>query len=97
MDKDKKIQELNNEINALKEQLKSYIPRRRVRRVYKQLKHILEQDIVGENIGYINYLKALITRYRSKESDTPIIVDEPTIVAIEHLLGFYDTNDKGWS
>ena len=31
------IQELKNEIAGLKEQLQNYIPRRRVRRVYKML------------------------------------------------------------
>ena len=39
---------LKSEVNDLKEQLQSYIPRRRVRRVYKQLRKILEQDIEND-------------------------------------------------
>lgn len=42
---------LKNENHILKERLKNYIPRRRVRRVYKQLYKILTQD------GVVNDLK----------------------------------------
>ena len=45
---------LKSEVNDLKEQLQSYIPRRRVRRVYKQLRKILEQDIENDSAIYIS-------------------------------------------
>ncbi len=98
MTKDEEIKKLKSELASKDEQLKSYIPRRRVRRVYKQLKHILEQDLIEENNGYINYLKVVIRRFRG-DKDTPgnkeFMIDEPTIVAIEHLLGYFE-NSKGW-
>lgn len=92
MSKDEEIQQLKNEKASLEEKLRSYIPRRRVRRVFKQLKHILEQDVVTENTAYMAHLKVVITKYRNKEE---VQLDEPTIVAIEHLLGFYDETN-GW-
>ena len=52
---------LKSEVNDLKEQLQSYIPRRRVRRVYKQLRKILEQDIENDSAIYISQLKKFIT------------------------------------
>lgn len=36
---------LKNRIHDLEEQLENYIPRRKVRRVYKELKKILEEDM----------------------------------------------------
>ena len=42
--------ETKNEIHILKERLDNYIPRRRVRRVFKQLKKILEQDGVTDDL-----------------------------------------------
>ena len=53
---------LKSEVNDLKEQLQSYIPRRRVRRVYKQLRKILEQDIENDSAIYISQLKTFITK-----------------------------------
>lgn len=98
MTKDEEIKKLKSELAAKDEQLKSYIPRRRVRRVYKQLKKVLEQDLIEENNGYINYLKSLINDFRGSQNvlgRKDIIVTEPMIVAIEHLLGFYE-NPKEW-
>ena len=43
------LKQLKAENTELKEKLENYIPRRRVRRVFKQLKNILEADIIKEN------------------------------------------------
>lgn len=89
---------LRNENHDLKEQIQNYIPRRRVRRVYKQLKKILEQDLIEHNTEYINYLKALIDRYKDlKNSDAKtavILVDDAMIAAIENLIGFYEPDER---
>lgn len=87
----KRLQKENHDLN---EKLKSYIPRRRVRRIFKSLKHILEQDIEQENSAYANYLKAVITQYRN-EGVKDKLIDEPLIVAIEHILGSYEETHKG--
>ena len=57
MSVDEELKKLRAENHDLKEQIQNYIPRRRVRRVYKQLKKILGQDLIEQNYGYINYLK----------------------------------------
>ncbi|MGN1327660.1 MAG: hypothetical protein ACI4VQ_06285 [Clostridia bacterium] len=45
----KEYEDIIHQNKNMKEQLKYFIPRRRVRRVYKQLQKILEQDgIVGD-------------------------------------------------
>ena len=75
------IQELKNENAALKEQLKEWIPRRRVRRAYKYLGSILGTD---ENITqYIDTLKKFINTIE-KEGKAEAGQDIKT--AIEHLL-----------
>lgn len=94
MSVDEELKKLRAENHDLKEQIQNYIPRRRVRRVYKQLKKILEQDIEQENISYSNYLKVIITKYRNK-GIKDMIVDEPLIVAIEHINGCYEETYKG--
>lgn len=93
------LERLKEENKNLRNLLKDFIPRRRVRRVYKQLKKILTQDIEQDNICYVNYLKSVVRKYRDKNmiSADPSsyysnVVDEPLIVAIEHLLGTYDEN-----
>lgn len=91
---EEELKKLRAENHDLKEQIQNYIPRRRVRRVFKQLKKILEQDIEHENIAYSNYLKVIITKYRN-EGIKDMIVDEPLIVAIEHINGLYEENYKG--
>lgn len=95
MNEKEELEKLKNENNTLKQQLKNYIPRRRVRRIFKSLKHVLEQDIITENKEHITHLKNIIDKYRKKEYVDSIIIDEKTIIAIEHLIGFYD-NTKGW-
>lgn len=91
---EEELKQLRAENHDLKEKLKTYIPRRRVRRIFKSLKHILEQDIEQENIAYSNYLKVIITKYRN-EGIKDMIVDEPLIVAIEHINGSYEETHKG--
>ena len=49
-DQQKEIIELRKENHNLKEQLENFIPRRRVRRVFKQLKKILEQDGITDDL-----------------------------------------------
>lgn len=91
------LKQLRAENHDLKEQLQSYIPRRRVRRVYKQLKKILEQDLIEQNYGYINYLKTIIDKHKMiKETDQTafIIVDDVMITAIENLIGFYEPDER---
>lgn len=45
---------LRNENHILKERLENYIPRRRVRRVYKQLHKILTQDGIVDDLEETN-------------------------------------------
>ena len=45
---------LKNENHILKERLENYIPRRRVRRVYKQLHKILTQDEIVDDLEETN-------------------------------------------
>jgi len=75
------IQELKNEIAGLKEQLQNYIPRRRVRRVYKMLGDILEQDT--DNTLHINILKEFI---KSIQDNGTAVAGQEIKTAIEHLL-----------
>lgn len=44
------VGQLKSENAALNEKLQNYIPRRRVRRVYKQIKKILEQDGITDDL-----------------------------------------------
>lgn len=94
MSTEEELKLLRRENHDLKEKLQSYIPRRRVRRIFKSLKHILEQDIEQENIAYSNYLKVIVTKYRN-EGIKDMIVDEPLITAIEHINGAYEETHKG--
>lgn len=74
----KKIQAENN---TLKEQLQSYIPRRRVRRVYKLLGDILEADT--DVSPHIQTLKDFINKI---EKEGKAEADQKIKTAIEHLL-----------
>lgn len=75
------VQELKNEIAALKEQLKSYIPRRRVRSVYKSLGNILEADT--DVSPHIQTLKDFINKI---EKEGKAEAGQDIKFAIEHLL-----------
>lgn len=97
MSTEEELKKLRVENNDLKQRVQSYIPRRRVRRVYKQLKKILEQDLIEQNYGYINYLKSIINKHEMmKENDKSgvIIVDDVMITAIENLIGFYESDER---
>lgn len=81
---------LKSEVNDLKEQLQSYIPRRRVRRVYKQLRKILEQDIENNSAIYISQLKTFITNI---EKNGEAVAGQDIKTAIEHLLSICEVNE----
>lgn len=74
-------QELKNKVAALEKQLKNYIPRRRVRRIYKMLGNILEADT--EVKPYVDILKAFINKI---EKEGNAIAGQEIKTAIEHLL-----------
>lgn len=81
---------LKSEVNDLKEQLQNYIPRRRVRRVYKQLRKILEQDIENDSAIYISQLKTFITNI---EKNGEAVAGQDIKTAIEHLLSICEVNE----
>ena len=76
-----KEQELKNKVVALEEQLKNYIPRRRVRRIYKMLGNILEADTDVK--PYVDTLKAFINKI---EKEGSAVAGQEFKTAIEHLL-----------
>lgn len=95
--KDKDIMKVNKELiklrkeNAeMKERLQNYIPRRRVRRVFKSLKSVLEQDIQNDNKQYVEKLKTFIQKI---EKEGPQMADNDIKQAIECLLGDYELKD----
>ena len=75
------IQELKNKITSLESQLKSYIPRRRVRRIYKLLGNILEADT--DVSPHIQTLKDFINKI---EKEGKAEAGQEVKTAIEHLL-----------
>lgn len=77
----KEEQELKNRVATLEEQLKNFIPRRRVRRIYKMIGNILDADTdVGE---YVNILTDFINKI---EKDGNAVAGQEVKTAIEHLL-----------
>lgn len=75
------LQKIKNKNAELEEKLVNYIPRRRVRRIYKMLGNILEADT--DTSPYIETLKKFINKIEKEgkaEADTKIKT------AIEHLL-----------
>lgn len=75
------IQNLKNKIAEQKEQLKNFVPRRRVRRIYKMLGNILDENT--DTIKYVDVLKEFINKIE-KEGKAEAGQDIKT--AIEHLL-----------
>lgn len=75
------LKKLQAENHDLKERLQSYIPRRRVRRIYKMLGNILEADT--DVSPHIQTLKDFINKIE-KEGKAEAGPDIKT--AIEHLL-----------
>ncbi len=83
--------ELEKENHDLKEKLENYIPRRRVRRVFKQLKKILEQDVENNNKKYVQTLKEFIYVI---EKEGCAVAGQDIKESIEHLLSNYELNTK---
>ena len=77
----KELQKLRAKVNDQEEQLKNFIPRRRVRRVYKTLGNILDADV--DNLEYVKLLKDFINKIE-KEGKAEAGPDVKT--AIERLL-----------
>lgn len=75
------VQELKNKVAALEEQLKNYIPRRRIRRIYKSLGDILEADT--DVSPHIQTLKNFINKI---EKEGKAEAGSEIKTAIEHLL-----------
>ena len=90
MTEKEELKKLRLENADLKQKINNYIPRRRVRRVYKQLKSILEMDIQDENKIYLQQLKEFITKI---EKEGPQVADQNIKNAIEHLISVYDLQD----
>lgn len=75
------IKQLRAENLNMKEQLKNFIPRRRVRRVYKMLGDILEADT---NVKpYVEVLKEFMNKI---EKEGKAEAGQEIKTAIEHLL-----------
>ena len=73
----------------MKAKLEDYIPRRRVRRVYNELRAVLEKDLADENKQYIDTLKAFVTKL-DKEGDQ--VAGQEIKTAIQHLLSMRGVN-----
>lgn len=86
-----KIKELEAEVHNLKEQLQSYIPRRRVRRVFKQLKKVLEQDIPLDDNKYLDILKKFI---KEIEVNGKVEAGQDIKEAIEYVLSRYEIQEE---
>lgn len=87
---EEEIKKLKEENKMLKEQLDNFIPRRRIRRVFKQLKKILEQDLENENKEHIQKLKEFIKKI---EKEGEQIAGQDIKRAIEHLLSLIDLTE----
>lgn len=94
---DKDIMKVNKELRRLKaenvemkEKLDNYIPRRRVRRIFKSLKAILEADIQDDNKIYLDQLKDFIQKI---EKEGPQMAGQEIKTAIEHIIGDYELKD----
>lgn len=75
------LKKLQTENHDLKEQLQNYIPRRRVRRIYKMLGDILEADT--DVSPHIQTLKNFINKI---EKEGKAEAGQDIKFAIEHLL-----------
>lgn len=86
----KELRRLRSENEEMKEKLDNYIPRRRVRRVFKSLKAILEADIQDDNKIYLDQLKEFIQKI---EKEGPQMAGQEIKTAIEHIIGDYELKD----
>lgn len=78
---EEELKQLKAENHNMKEQLENYIPRRRIRRVYKMLGNILEADT--DISPYIQTLKDFINKI---EKEGKAVANQEIKCAIEHLL-----------
>lgn len=78
---EEELKQLRAENHNMKEQLENYIPRRRVRRIYKMLGNILEADT--DVNPYVQTLKDFINKI---EKEGEAIANQEIKCAIEHLL-----------
>ena len=78
---EEELKQLRTENHNMKEQLGSYIPRRRVRRIYKMLGNILEADTDPK--PYVDKLKEFINKI---EKEGKAEAGQDIKEAIEHLL-----------
>ena len=76
-----KLKELEKENHNLREQLENFIPRRRVRRIYKMLGDILDENT--DTIFYVTVLKDFINKI---EKEGKAEAGQEVKTAIEHLL-----------
>ena len=79
--KDEELKQLRAENHNMKEQLENFIPRRRVRRIYKMLGNIL--DFNRDTTGYVEVLKKFINKI---EKEGKAEAGQEIKTAIEHLL-----------
>lgn len=79
--KDEELKQLRAENHNMKEQLENFIPRRRVRRIYKMLGNIL--DFNRDTTGYVEVLKEFINKI---EKEGKAEAGQEIKTAIEHLL-----------
>lgn len=75
------LKQLKAECHNMKEQLENYIPRRRVRKIYKMLGNILEADT--DVSSHIQTLKTFINKI---EKEGKAEAGQEIKTAIEHLL-----------
>lgn len=79
--KDEELKQLRAENHDMKEQLENFIPRRRVRRIYKMLGNIL--DFNRDTTEYVEILKKFINKI---EKEGKAEAGQEIKTAIEHLL-----------
>lgn len=84
-----KITALKMENNDLKEQLKHYIPRRRVRRVFNLLKDILEIDLTDERMRYVKILQDFAKKI---ETEGDQVAGQDIKTAIQYLLSIREVD-----
>lgn len=78
---EEELNRLRRENNDLSEQLKNFIPRRRIRRIYKMLGNILDKNT--DTTQYAEVLKRFINKI---EKEGKAEADSEIKTAIEHLL-----------
>ena len=87
--KAERYSELLMENNDLKEQLKHYIPRRRVRRVFNLLKDILEIDLTDERMRYVKILQDFVKKI---ETEGDQVAGQDIKTAIQYLLSIREVD-----